>query len=62
MDNLVDDGIFRGYLSDQSNAKLDCDDEWSDCEGQLTDPLDSLFQPGPLLNLLNTPKSPLPKQ
>ena len=62
MDNLVDDGIFCGYLSDQSNAKLDCDDEWSDCEGQLTDPLDSLSQLGPLLNLLNTPESPLPKQ
>ena len=43
----MDDGIFHGYLSDQSDAKLDYDDEWSNCEGQLTNPPDSLSQPGP---------------
>ena len=61
-EDLADNGIFCGYLSDQSNAKLDCDD-WSNCEGKPTDtssgPLDSLSQPGPLLNLQN---SPLPKR
>jgi hypothetical protein len=60
--NATDDGIFCGYLSDQSNAKRDGDDGWSDCEGQLTDPsgtAGSLSQPSPLLDIQNPP---LPKR
>jgi hypothetical protein len=60
--NATDDGIFCGYLSDQSNAKWDGDDGWSDCKGQLTDPsgtAGSLSQPSPLLDIQNPP---LPKQ
>jgi hypothetical protein len=60
--DATDDDIFRGYLSDQSNAKSDGDDGWSDHEGQSTDAsgaTDSLSPPGPLLDIQNPP---LPKQ
>ena len=48
--NATDNGIFRGYLSDQSNAEPDVDDGWSDCEGKsthLSSTADRLPPPGP---------------